>query len=197
MKIRRFFLKSLSVLPILFWIFALFYCEGILKASAIILAIALHECGHLFAFFLLDERRPRLRIHALGITLTPRRMLSYRDEATVAFFGPLFNLLTSLLLIPFHSSFAFAAALSPISLLLAGVHLLPIIPLDGGRISLALSHSLLGEAGARFAAALSFVTLGASLFFFLYFLLYYGIGLTPLFSVLLLFREQEAHRFDL
>lgn len=177
-------------MPFFFWFLCLFYFEGFLHALAVLTAVTLHECGHLFAFLILGEKRPLLRFCPLGITLTPRRMLSYRDEVTIAFFGPLFNLLTALLLIPLRKAFAFISVLRSISLLLAGVHFLPIFPLDGGRISLALSRSLLGERGVRFATCLSLITLCLSLFFFLYFLLYYGIGLTPLFSVLLLFREQ-------
>ena len=197
MTVQRFLFKGLSALPFLSFSFFLFYCEGFLCACSVLFAIAFHECGHLFAFLILGEKLPRLRFHALGITLSPRRMLSYRDETIIALGGPLFNLLSALICIPFYHVFAFAAALSRISFLLAVVHLLPIVPLDGGRISFALCHSLFGESGARFAGALSFCTLCVSLFFFLYFLLYYGIGLAPLFSVTFLFCEQEKMRFDL
>ena len=196
MLIKSFFANMMPLLSFLFWLPILCYCEGPLRALAVVLAVVLHECGHLFAFWLLGEKRPRLSFHALGFTLTPRRMLSYRHEAAVSLCGPLVNLLTALCSLPF-SSLSFFSALSAISFLLAFVHLLPIIPLDGGRICFALSHARFGESGVRFAAALSRITLCIALFFFLYFLLYYGIGLAPLFSVLMLFHEQQPYRYDL
>lgn len=195
MTIRTLLFRCLSALPLCFFLPVLFYFEGTHGALAILLAVFLHECGHLFAFFLLGEKTPRLSLHAFGITLTPRRLLSYGREALIAFFGPLVNLATYFLC--FSLDTPFASALASSSLLLAGIHLLPIIPLDGGRVSFALLHSLFGETGIRFAAALSFTALCISLFFFLYFLLYYGVGLAPFFSVLLLFREQTPHRSDL
>ena len=197
MKNKNSISKILSVLPLLLWCFCLFCSEGTLHAFAVLLAITIHECGHYCAFRVLGEKHPILRFHALGITLTPRRILSYRGEATVAFFGPLFNLIFSIALIPLYSSFTFVKMTAQMSLLLAVVHLLPIIPLDGGRISLALLHSAFGEFGVRLSVIFSTVTLYASLFFFLYFLLYYGIGFAPLFSVFFLLREQESHSFDL
>ncbi len=197
MTINARFSKLLPILSFIFWFFCLLYCEGFLRSCAVLLSVALHECGHLFAFLILGQNLPRLHFRTLGITLKPIRMLSYRNEAIIAFFGPLFNLLTAFLAAAARPTSAFADTLASVSFLLAGVHLLPMIPLDGGRISFALFHSCFGEKGARFAAALSFGTLCISLFFFLYFLLYYGTGLTPLFSVLLLFREQEKSRFDL
>ena len=181
--------------PFLLWASFLFYFEGFFTACAVCLAILFHECGHLTAFFLLSEKRPRLRFNPLGITLIPRRMLSYRHEAIIAFFGPLFNLLTALFFAPFRYSFELFEALTPISLFLFAVHLLPILPLDGGRILFALCSSLFGETGMRIASFISFIALCVSLFFFLYFLLYYGIGFTPLFSVFFLFCEQEKMNF--
>ena len=192
MTVKR-FLKFLLIAPLLF--FFLYDREGILYATAVAAAVFLHECGHFCGFLLCGERKPFLRFHLLGITLTPRRMLSYGEEIAVSFLGPCFNFLTFAILFPLKHAFAFADLLSKISLLLSVCHLLPIIPLDGGRISFALCRSFFGADGERIAARLSFAALCVSLFFFLYFLLYYGIGSAPLFSVLLLFGEQEKHRF--
>ena len=186
--------KLLSALPVLFLFLFLFYFEGTCASLALLSAVFLHESGHLAAFLILGESIPRLAFRPLGITLTPRRMLSYGKEAFVAFGGPFLNLVVFLL-----SSYAkgeFASALSSASLLLAGVHLLPIIPLDGGRISFALWHSFLGEKGVRIATLISFGSLCTALFFFLYFLLFYGIGLAPVFSLLLLFHESGMHEDD-
>ena len=116
-------------------------------------------------------------------------MLSYEKEAFVCFGGPFANLAAFLCLLPLRG--AFPSALANVSLLLAATHLLPIIPLDGGRILFDLFTARLGQCGMRLAIAISFAALCVTLFFFLYFLLYYGVGLTPFFSLLFLFREQQ------
>ncbi len=187
--------KALSAFPMLIWLALLLYYEKTPIAVAMLIAVLIHECGHLAAFRLLGEPIPRLSFRALGLCLTPRQMLSYRDEAIVALFGPAFNLATALLLLPFREMSLLCHALCPTSLLLAGIHLLPIMPLDGGRVSLCLARYLLPDGeGERFAMLISSVTLTTALFLSLYFMLFYGVAFVPFFASLVLFREQGRNR---
>lgn len=92
-----------------------------------LLALALHEAAHLTALALF--RRP-----VLGLTLSAggakieTEALTLRQEALSAAAGPLINLLSGAL------TLRCVPAFSAVSLGLAAVNLLPLYPLDGGRI---------------------------------------------------------------
>ena len=92
-----------------------------------LLALALHEAAHLTALALF--RRP-----VLGLTLCAggakieTEALALRQEALSAAAGPLVNLLSGAL------TLRCVPAFSAVSLGLAAVNLLPLYPLDGGRI---------------------------------------------------------------
>lgn len=92
-----------------------------------LLALALHEAAHLTALALF--RRP-----VLGLTLSAggakieTEELTLRQEALSAAAGPLVNLLSGAL------TLRCVPAFSAVSLGLAAVNLLPLYPLDGGRI---------------------------------------------------------------
>lgn len=92
-----------------------------------LLALALHEAAHLTALALF--RRP-----VLGLTLSAggakieTEALTLRQEALSAAAGPLVNLLSGAL------TLRCVPAFSAVSLGLAAVNLLPLYPLDGGRI---------------------------------------------------------------
>ena len=107
-----------------------------------LLGVACHEAGHLAALRLLGVPVTALRITALGCILETGAM-SYRAEACCAAAGPAASLLVCLLLprlLP-------RAAL--MSLLLAAGNLLPLWPLDGGRILLAVASQQLPLAQAQ------------------------------------------------
>ena len=108
-----------------------------------LLALALHEAGHLTALALF--RRP-----VLGLTLgaggakIETEALTLRQEALSAAAGPLVNLLSGAL------TLRCVPAFSAVSLGLAAVNLLPLYPLDGGRIlRAALLSRLPPERAAR------------------------------------------------
>ena len=106
------------------------------------LGVACHEAGHLAALRLLGVPVTALRVTALGCILETGAM-SYRAEACCAAAGPAASLLVCLLLprlLP-------RAAL--MSLLLAAGNLLPLWPLDGGRILLAVASQQLPLAQAQ------------------------------------------------
>ncbi|MBQ6798557.1 MAG: site-2 protease family protein [Oscillospiraceae bacterium] len=92
-----------------------------------LLAAALHELGHLVCLRLCGIPVYKLRIDFTGAVLHTASMAP-RREAYSAAAGPFVNLLCGLGFLRLCPAFSF------VSLLLAFCNLLPIFPLDGGRI---------------------------------------------------------------
>lgn len=92
-----------------------------------LLAAALHELGHLVCLRLCGIPVNELRIGFTGAVLHTAPM-ALRQEACAAAAGPVVNLLCGL------GFLRLCPAFSCVSLLLAFCNLLPVFPLDGGRI---------------------------------------------------------------
>lgn len=116
-------------------------------------AVVLHELGHLLAIRLLRGRLElaEFRLTGLNLCYTARR-LDYRQDALIAAAGPGVNLLCAGVLALIggqcHQDAVYAAAGTHI--LLACFNLLPALPMDGGRVLLALLSFRIGpEMGER------------------------------------------------
>lgn len=109
----------------------LIYLDGISLAAQCFLACALHEAGHCVAANLFGSRVCSLRITAAGaeMVLDPAVSLSYLQDALIAFAGPGINLLAACAAI-YAGWYLFAG----FNICFAFFNLLPILPLDGGRI---------------------------------------------------------------
>ena len=146
-----------------FWLLAAWFAlvNGWRLLAVILSAALLHELGHLAVLGLLGGRVTGLRISVFGAELTTdAARLSYPREIAAVLAGPGVNLLCGLLLARGHAWVAAGAHLA-----LCLFNLLPVRPLDGGR-ALALGVSALagpaaGEGAARWAGALTALTLGA------------------------------------
>ena len=151
-------------------------------------AVLLHEGGHLLAFRLLGEPCPRLAPVTAGLTLLPRRPLSYRHEAIIALAGPFPNLLAAVAL-PLACRSPAALIFAVVQLLVGLTNLLPIGRSDGARALSALLSLLLplraAEGIARGVSLFFFLLL---LFFLLFLLLHEGGGGLLLLLITLLLR---------
>lgn len=96
-------------------------------AICFFIAVVVHEMGHLAAAFLCKVGVESIRFRICGAVIQAKSM-NYRQEIIVASAGPAVSLLTAYL---FHKV---NATYFIISALLAATNLLPIYPLDGGRI---------------------------------------------------------------
>ena len=138
---------------------------------SVLLAAALHECGHLAMLRLFHVPVEGLRLTALGAELYAKgaRRLSYARELLVTLAGPAANLLCALasaLLARFTQQelfYIFAGA----NAVLCAYNLLPVLPLDGGRVLYLVTAfffgPMVGDAAAAVvgtACALSLLVLG-------------------------------------
>ena len=103
----------------------------------IILSALIHEGAHLYAMRLLKIEVKAMEFSPLGIRITPKHPMVYKDEIFVAAAGPLINILIFGLL--YGLSFVFKlpymlAQLAVCCFILGLGNLIPVLPLDGGRI---------------------------------------------------------------
>ena len=164
---RAYIYAVLSLLPSLFCLFLLFMLFSPGEAIAGILAVLVHECGHIAVYYRLRKTLPTLRGQAGGFVLSGG-FLSYKEEFLYAAGGAAFNLLSlpvAALLSAVPALSAGSTAFFAFSLLYAGFNLLPIPPLDGCRLFYLAAARLFGvSAGRRLAK-----TVAAVLIFFLFF----------------------------
>lgn len=118
--------------PLLLAIFVLL--SSPLLLLALLLAAVLHECGHYLALRILHAHVTALRITALGAEMQVEGRLSYGGEMLAAAAGPAVNLLLALLLGLGGRCWDGLYLFSGAHLALGIFNLLPVQPLDGGRI---------------------------------------------------------------
>lgn len=107
----------------------LFDSQNLLPTT--LLAAALHELGHWIVIRICKVPVSQFRLSAFGacITLENPSSVSYCKEFWIAFGGPLFGLLVAFVAAQFRLDL-FAG----INFTLSAFNLLPILPLDGGRM---------------------------------------------------------------
>ena len=150
LKVRPGFLLLLAAL---FWL-----DEGVGFLLWGLLAAALHEIGHYGAGRAFGRRLKTLELSAVGarMELCGPGPLSYFGEMCVTLAGPLVNLVLGWVSVQM-GWFLFAGA----NLALAGLNLLPILPLDGGRTLWCAVTCLAGERwGERVLTVLSALSVG-------------------------------------
>lgn len=103
-----------------------------------LMACAVHEAGHLLAIRALGGRVEELRLTGLGAVMIPQGAFGYGAECLVALAGPVASLILALLTAPWNQ------ALAGVSLVLGLFNLLPLAPLDGGRVLGAVLFQLAG-----------------------------------------------------
>ena len=140
-------------IPLLAWTVALFT------------AILWHELGHAF-FQRKYGGRPEIMIHGMGGYSSSTGRFSRAQQLTISFMGPLFGLLLGgvayVILSKISTPPAFLAHLLVqmvwINIFLSLVNLLPVLPLDGGRIC----ENLLGDGRQRQVMLIGMITGGVA-----------------------------------
>lgn len=105
-----------------------------------LLAVFLHECGHLFMMWILRCAPKQIKLIPASVQITSAFSGGYKNDILIALSGPIVNLL---LFSVFYYNFTqygneFTGYFSAINLMLCIFNLLPIKGLDGGTVLLSL-----------------------------------------------------------
>lgn len=172
---KRYLELSVRFLSGFFWLLLLFGFDDGITAALTVIAAIIHELGHLAALFIVGAigRLPSARLR--GFTLTPSRILSYKEEAFVALAGPLANLALAALLCPMPP-LGCSELLMFINLLTAISNLLPVKGYDGYRVISSLILLRGSPYALRILNAISFLLAAVIVLLSLYTIYFFDAG---------------------
>lgn len=121
-----------------------------------IMAVVVHECGHVFAARYMKEQLAELNVYPFGAAIRMARPLTDRPtEFFIALSGPAASLLAATVaagIMHFIPKAEFLNTFAVYSLFLCGINLIPALPLDGGRMLKATLGLVFSEKAAMRAA---------------------------------------------
>lgn len=185
---------SLSVHP-LFFLFGFYYAlTGRIFTFVIYTATAvIHELGHSFVASGAGYKLNKITLMPFGAVVSGDiDGLKFADEMKIAIAGPLINIGVGLFFVAtwwlFPETYAFTDVVAEANFSMAIVNLLPIFPLDGGRVLWAGLADRIGSARASAVCKIIGGTFALSLFALFIVSFFYQINLSLLFfSLFVLF----------
>ena len=114
----------------------------------------IHELGHSFVATSVGYKLNKITLMPFGAVVSGNiEGLRFNDEIKIALGGPIINLIIGLLFVAtwwlFPETYAFTDVVANANFSLAIINLLPIFPLDGGRVLCASLTGLLGKKKAN------------------------------------------------
>lgn len=146
------------VLPSWFWIIIIFAFDTASIAILTLICATIHELGHITVFRLMKKEN-KLSSNFSGLRLSEYGPLSYKEEATVAISGPLFNVFAAGISLIFHNYMnGYMTVFAILNILTAASNLLPITGYDGSKIlSCFLASHLSDTAAYTICSVISFL----------------------------------------
>lgn len=159
-------------LKIFLFVILFYFTKQIEVYGVMMLFAIIHELGHLLAGLLLGMRPEKLEIMPYGVSisfqLTPKDYnkkikkgnLLELKKILVALAGPITNVIMIVIALHMNSNVFSILIVLYANLLLILFNLLPIYPLDGGRVTKGILHICLGKKKAeKYSNRISFVVL--------------------------------------
>ncbi|MGE5544199.1 MAG: M50 family metallopeptidase [Bacillota bacterium] len=139
---------NLAINPLFLLVCLIYLCTGFVEVLWVILALIVHEAGHVLMALICGLRLLRVELFPFGGQITTEEMVgdSPGREIAVAMAGPVFSLFSAGLTYIMEGNLRVAgfSFFMEFSLLLGLFNLLPALPLDGGRILKALCSTKVG-----------------------------------------------------
>ena len=131
----------------------------------VLLAVLLHESAHILAIKLMGYRIEKVDVRAFGISVKVEGIeyIPYTKEIIIAVAGPLAGVVTACVFLVAAKSFGIYSLgyFTGVNIVITAINLLPVYPLDGGRIVLCtLAKFMTHRAAYTIAYILSIVSAG-------------------------------------
>ena len=157
----------------IFLFLVLFYLTKQIQVYSLIMIFAIiHEIGHLIAGILLGMKPEKMEVMPYGISISFKiipKDFNYKikkgnilevKKTLVAVAGPLTNLIIIILALKINIGIFSNLLIIYVNLLIMIFNLIPIYPLDGGRILKSILHIFVGKIRAeKYINNISFITL--------------------------------------
>ncbi len=145
---RSAFRLILGILPVVFWCCLIYSFDERLGAGITILAMVIHELGHLICIFLMNGRLEAPKSAFNGLRIMGQQYFSYPEQMLQYASGPLFNFIAAAIMPLCAGLNEYSETFIAINLATAVSNLLPIDGYDGYR----LAHTAICYLGLGFKA---------------------------------------------
>lgn len=152
-------------LPFLVLLAILYIMDRNMAFLPTLIAVCIHEFSHIIAIKLCGGTVKKIDIRAFGIKIDVPELqyISYRREIIIAAAGPAAGIITAVCASAAARFFdiEFLRFFSGINLVISAINLIPVYPLDGGRIVLSLMLSVFSLRAAYFVSyAMTLLSVG-------------------------------------
>lgn len=158
-RVNSTFALVLNVLPVIFWLCLIYSFDEFMGANITVLAMIIHECGHLICVYVFTGRFSLPKGDISGLRISKEGINSYGYDIALYSSGIFFNLIAVFLMLPFLEKLGdFAALFVTINLATAVSNALPIEGYDGYRIIiLTFSYFCMGKSAYIILEFISFM----------------------------------------